>query len=523
MIAQAFEKSYYVHEKKYTFSRKPEKAESLFTGWFEIYSMFIVMACSLSWNNLQDFVFFTSTPTGGRKTMSTRFPLRLFALPVAFALFLGLGQGIAWAEPKGFNLLEELEQALVSLADKVRPAVVSLSPYVPPSPSIRKQDSLNKGRPNNAGAGVIIDAENGYIATNSHVVRSSDKIQVTLFGGKKVVGHVVGTDDDTDLAVVKIPVESSLTSVQFGDSSALRVGQMVVAVGNPYGLSETMTMGIISGLNRENVNLSRYEDFIQTDASINPGNSGGPLLNIRGEVIGINTAIINYAQNIGFSIPANIVKRITTQLLENGEVRRGWLGVGIEVVKPELAAKVDVPEGNGVLINSVFEGDPAERAGLRVGDIILKIGGVAVNSPTRMIRIIGVISPGQTIQLDILRDGKPQTIPVKLDNYPKKNSKQASLSNPHEKFPALGIELEPASGEIDNSDKGLVIKEVIIGSVAESKGLKPGDKILAVNGDSIMSHTQYENIIGKIQQGASVFLLLTRNEKKFHLTLVREN
>jgi serine protease Do len=297
---------------------------------------------------------------------------------------------------------------------------------------------------------------------------------------------------------------------------------MVVAVGNPYGLSETMTMGIISGLNRENINLSRYEDFIQTDASINPGNSGGPLLNIRGEVIGINTAIINYAQNIGFSIPSNIVKRITTQLIENGEVRRGWLGVGIEVVRPEIAAKADVPEGNGVLINSVFEGDPAERAGLRVGDIILKIGGIAVNSPTRMIRIVGVISPGQTIQLDIQRDGKPRTIPVKLDNYPKKNLKQASLSNPQEKFPVLGIEFEPASGEIETDD-GLIVKEVIIGSVAESKGVKPGDKILAVNGDSIMSRKQYENIIGKIQRGGTVFLLLTRNEKKFHLTLVLEN
>jgi serine protease Do len=268
-------------------------------------------------------------------------------------------------------------------------------------------------------------------------------------------------------------------------------------------------------LNRENVNLSRYEDFIQTDASINPGNSGGPLLNIRGQVIGINTAIINYAQNIGFSIPSNIVKRITTQLLKNGEVRRGWLGVGIEVVRPEIAAKADVPEGNGVLINSVFEGDPAERAGLRVGDIILKIGGVAVNSPTRMIRIVGVISPGQTIQLEILRDGKPQTIPVKLDNYPKTNSKQASLSTPSEKFPVLGIELEPPSGKIDDAEAGLIIKEVIIGSVAESKGLKPGDKILAVNGDLIETHTQYENIVGKIRRGATVFLLLTRNEKSF--------
>ncbi len=456
--------------------------------------------------------------------MKTRSPLRLSTLATLFILFFLSTQGIAQAGSNGLKILEDLEDAFVSLADKVRPAVVSLSPYVPPSPSVRKQDSLNKGRPNNAGAGVIIDGKNGFIVTNSHVVRNSDKIQVTLFGGEKVVGHVMGTDDDTDLAVVRIPVESALASVQFGDSSRLKVGQMVVAVGNPYGLSETMTFGIISGLNRENVNLSRYEDFIQTDASINPGNSGGPLLNIHGQVIGINTAIINYAQNIGFSIPSNIVERISTQLIENGEVRRGWLGVGIEMVGPEIAAKADIKEGKGVLVNSVFEGDPAERAGLRVGDIIIKIGGVAINSPTRMIRIVGVISPGQTVQLDILRDGKPHVIPVKLENYPKKTPKQASLSTPQEEFPVLGIELEPASEEIDNADDdGVVIKEVIIGSAAESRGLKSGDKIVAVNGSSIMSRKQYENIIQKIQPGGSVFLLLTRNEKKFHLTLVREN
>lgn len=455
--------------------------------------------------------------------MNTRSPLRLSTLFAFLAIFLLSAQGIAQAGSQGLKILQDLEDAFVSLADKVRPAVVSLSPYVPPSPSVRKQDSLSKGRPNNAGAGVIIDGKNGFIVTNSHVVRNSDKILVTLFGGKKVVGQVMGTDDDTDLAVVQIPVTSSpLASVQFGDSSRLKVGQMVVAVGNPYGLSETMTFGIISGLNRENVNLSRYEDFIQTDASINPGNSGGPLLNIRGEVIGINTAIINYAQNIGFSIPSNIVKRISTQLKENGEVRRGWLGVGIEMVGPAIAAKAEIQEGKGVLVNSVFEGDPAEKAGLRVGDIILKIGGIAINSPTRMIRIVGVISPGQTVQLDILREGKPRVIPVKLDNYPKKNLKKASLSTPQKQFPILGIELEPASKEIDDPGEGLIIKEVILGSVADTKGVKSGDKIMAVNGDSIMNRQQYKELIEKIQPGSSVFLLLTRNEKKFHLTLVRE-
>jgi serine protease Do len=454
--------------------------------------------------------------------MNARIQTKPFAFSILAFLCLLLVPATALAEPRGFNLLEELENAFVSLADKVRPAVVSLSPYVPPSPSIRKQDSLNKGRPNNAGAGVIIDAENGFIVTNSHVVRSSDKIKVTLFGGKELVGEVMGSDDDTDLAVVKVPADGLKASVQFGDSSQLKVGQMVVAVGNPYGLSDTMTFGIVSGLNRENVNLSRYEDFIQTDASINPGNSGGPLLNIRGEVIGINTAIINYAQSIGFAIPSNIVNRISTQLIENGEVRRGWLGVGIEPVTPELATKVNLVSGTGVVINSVFEGDPAQRAGLKVGDIILKIGGVAVNSPTGMIRIVGVISPGQTVSLDILRNGHPQVIPVKLDNYQKKKSKQASMTDLKGEFPALGIELEPARDETIG-EPGVTIKDIVVGSSADKKGLEIGDRILAVNGTDVSNPKQYQNIMDKIYHGQPVFFLLSRNDKKFHLTLVREN
>ena len=180
--------------------------------------------------------------------MTTRLPLRRSTFSIFFIFLFLSGQGVASAGSQGFKLLEDLEQALVSLADKVRPAVVSLSPYVPPSPSVRRQDSLNKGRPNNAGAGVIIDGTKGLIVTNSHVVKNSDKIQVTLFGGKKLVGRVLGSDDDTDLAVVQIPVESRLASVQFGDSSGLKVGQMVVAVGNPYGLSEEQRKATVAVL-----------------------------------------------------------------------------------------------------------------------------------------------------------------------------------------------------------------------------------------------------------------------------------
>ena len=181
---------------------------------------------------------------------------------------------------KGLKLLEEVEAGLVGLAEHTLPSVVNISPYVPPSPSIRRQRDSNRSRPTNAGAGVIIDGVKGYIVTNSHVVRHAEKVQITLYGGEELVGQVLGTDEETDLAVVQVESSKPLPSVELGDSSQLKIGQLVVAIGNPYGLHDTFSFGVISGLNRENVNISRYEDFIQTDASINPGNSGGPLLNL---------------------------------------------------------------------------------------------------------------------------------------------------------------------------------------------------------------------------------------------------
>ena len=416
------------------------------------------------------------------------------------------------------GVLEQVEQELVSLADKVRPAVVSLSPYI--AKGAVGQGLPRKGRPANAGSGVIFDAEKGLIVTNSHVVRNVLKILVTFKDGNKIVGEVLGVDEDTDLAVVQVTNSQPLTAVKFADSSKVKIGQLVVAVGNPYGLNDTTTFGIVSGLKRENVNLSRYEDFIQTDASINPGNSGGPLLNIKGEVIGINTAIINYAQSIGFSIPSNMVVHIVTQLVEHGEVNRGWLGVGIDPITDVLAEKNNVKQGDGVIVNSVFEGDPAHLAGLKVGDIILKIGGVKVDSPNSLIRIIGTISPGQTINLDILREGKRNLIPVKLESKKKTTNLLASLvpSDPY----GLGFTLKDTEGN-QNGEKGPKVLNVEPGSYAESKGLLIGDRILSVNGELIENQQEFKDILSKINKGGSIFLLIFRDKKKIHLGLVREN
>ena len=438
---------------------------------------------------------------------------KAIVFPVCFILFFS---SPVHAGSTGQNLLADLEEALVSLADKVRPSVVSLSAYVPPSPSIRRQGD-HSGVPASAGSGVIIDGAKGIIVTNGHVVRGSGKVKVTLLGGEEKVGTVLGTDEDTDIAVVQIETEKPLSSAVLGDSSGLKIGQLAVAVGNPYGLNDTLTFGIISGLNRENVNLSRYEDFIQTDASINPGNSGGPLLNIRGDIIGINTAIINYAQSIGFAIPSNIVRKVVDELLEFGEVRRGWLGVGIELVTEKIAQEVKGKAGEGVWVNSVFEGDPAHRAGIRIGDVILRIGGTAVDTPSRMIRLIGAFSPGQSVNLDILRDGKRKVVTVKLENQKKRPDKVFKKSLQGIDEPSLGLEVESLGG-----DKGIVVSRVYPGSTADKQGIRVGDRIEAVNGRTVSKVIEFKEVLNSVLEGGEIHVLVLRGEGKLHIKLTQK-
>jgi len=441
---------------------------------------------------------------------------QLFKAIIFSVCFLVIFSSSIHADSTGLNLLADLEEALVSLADKVRPSVVSLSPYVPPSPSIRRQGD-HSGMPASMGSGVIIDGANGIIVTNGHVVRGSGKVKVILLGGEEKVGTVLGTDEDTDLAVVQIETEKPLSSAILGDSSGLKIGQLAVAVGNPYGLNDTLTFGIISGLNRENVNLSRYEDFIQTDASINPGNSGGPLLNIRGDIIGINTAIINYAQSIGFAIPSNIVRKVVDELLEFGEVRRGWLGVGIETVTEKIAQQIKGRAGEGVWVNSVFEGDPAHRAGIRIGDVILRIGGTTVDTPSRMIRLIGAFSPGQSVNLDILRDGKRQVVTVKLENQKKRPGKVFKKSLQDIDEPSLGLEVESLGG-----NKGIIVSRVYQGSTADKQGLKVGDRIEAINGRTVSKVIEFKEVLNSILEGGEIHVLVLRGEGKLHVKLTQK-
>jgi len=271
------------------------------------------------------------------------------------------------SDSPGLRLLEEIQTVITDLAESAKPSVVNLIPLSGPG---RGRELPQERAPNasGSGSGVIIDPD-GHIITNSHVIGDATEIEVRFSDKSKLIAQVVGKDLDTDLAVLKVTADHPLPSARFGDSSAVRVGQWVLAVGNPFGLDRTVTLGVVSGVGRENINLSRYENFIQTDASINPGNSGGPLFNLRGEIIGINTAIINFAQGIGFAIPSNMAKQVIEQLLTQGRVTRGWLGVGIQPLTVELARKFGVNEGEGVLVNEVFEKDPAAAAGIKPGDI----------------------------------------------------------------------------------------------------------------------------------------------------------
>jgi serine protease Do len=335
---------------------------------------------------------------------------------------------------------------------------------------------------------------------------------------------VIGRDPDTDIAIVKITPTGELPTVPFGDSSKVRVGQWAMAVGNPFSLDRTVTLGVVSGLERDAVRLSRYEAFIQTDASINPGNSGGPLFNIKGEVIGINTAIINYAQGIGFAIPSNMVQQVVEQLRVRGKVTRGWLGVGIQEVTAELAGKFGIKENDGVLVNDVFENEPAARAGLKPGDIIAKVDGRRVETPAGLSRAVAGLTPGTKIELDVIRSGERRTITVDLGER-KEDAVVASIpSPPPQPEVKLGLSVQDLTPELADKfkikdQKGVLVNKVDPGSVAQEQGLREGDLIKEVNRQAVASSEEFKSAVAQAKKGESVLLRVVRENRAFYSVL----
>ena len=423
-------------------------------------------------------------------------------------------------ESKGLQILEEIQEAISHLAEEVTPTVVGVS-------AIRQLSSPGKiprqGRFKvpGAGSGVVIH-EDGYIVTNNHVINNSVEAEVHFSDQSTLVAKIVAQDADTDLALLKVETDRKLPSATFGDSGTVKVGQWVLAVGNPFGLDRTVTLGVVSGIGRENMNLSRYENFIQTDASINPGNSGGPLFNLRGEVIGINTAIINFAQGIGFAIPSNMASRIIEQLKTGGKVVRGWLGVGIQPLTPQLAEKFGVPDGKGVLVNEVFADDPADQAGLKSGDIITRIGNERLESPNQLSRVVAGFSPGDKIMVHVIRDGVLLQLPVLLGI---KQEKPIVASLPPTAAEVdLGIDVSPITEELAKQFSleqraGILVVQVVQGSVAYTEGLRKGDIIQEVNRAAVATMREFRRILKEVQPGETILLRILRESKAFFVVL----
>lgn len=404
----------------------------------------------------------------------------LLAMSAHAALPLTLADGTEL--PSLAPMLERATPAVVNIATstKVRQRNPLLEdPFFRRFFNIPPGQQMPERRATSAGSGVIVDAENGYVLTNAHVVDGADEVELTLTDGRTLKAEVIGVDREVDLAVVKVEAEN-LTEIAIADSTRLNVGDFVVAIGNPFGLGQTVTSGIVSALGRTGLGIEGYENFIQTDASINPGNSGGALVNLRGELVGINTAIIAPAGGnvgIGFAIPTEMAENVMQQLIEHGEVRRGVLGVTIQDLTAELAEAFDVKKQNGVVITQVMEDSAAADAGLKAGDVVLAVDGRAVKRASDLRNKVGLSPVGEKIVLDIVRDGKQRKVTAVIRETSAQTSTGTSLSKYLE-----GAELRNLrKGEVSYAEQGVLVESVEQGGAAWRAGMRNGDVIINAN------------------------------------------
>jgi serine protease Do len=446
--------------------------------------------------------------------------------------------------PESKKLLGNLSDALAEVAEVVRPAVVNISTTttIPATenpfgdmfndPFFRRffgdqfhHPGLNRKQKSSAlGSGVIV-SDKGYILTNSHVVKGADEIKVLLYDKREFKGTIVGTDSKTDLAVVKIDAKN-LPTVTIGSSSALKTGDVVLAIGNPFGLNQTITMGIVSAVGRSNIGLADFEDFIQTDAAINPGNSGGALVNTSGELVGINTAIFSTSggyMGIGFAIPSDMATSVMDSIIKHGKVIRGWLGVSIQDLSPDLAKSFDIKEQTGALISGVMEDSPAAKAGLKRGDLIIELDGKTVADSISLRNRVSSLAPGTKIEMKIIRDGKQQSITATLGELKEKAAvKMTEYSNVMK-----GITVQDLTTSlrdklnIPENISGVVITDVA--SDGPSHGyLQANDVIQEVNRQSINSTQDYDRAVSKIGEKDGVLLLVYRQGGSIYITIKPE-
>jgi serine protease Do len=372
------------------------------------------------------------------------------------------------------------------------------------------------------GSGVIIDKE-GYILTNNHVVEKASSIRVKMSDGKEYDAKIIGKDAKTDIALIKVNVNNSLPVAALGDSDQLEVGDWVLAIGNPYGLDHTVTAGIVSAKGRV-IGQGPYDDFIQTDASINPGNSGGPLFNLRGEVIGINTAIISGGQGIGFAIPINMAKALLPQLKSRGKVVRGWLGVVIQKVTPELAKSFGLKESEGALVSDVLENSPASKGGIKRGDVIVSFDDKRIKEMDQLPRIVAATVVGKSVKVGLIRDGKPLEIEVTVAEG-REETREAQNSAP-EVEKNFGLVVQNITPEIAHhlnlkDTRGVIVTDIQNGSPGDDADVKAGDIIKEINRKPVRNMDDFKEILGKARPKEGIVMLVKRENVTFY-AVVRE-
>jgi len=466
--------------------------------------------------------------------------VRWARLAVVLALILPLTARPAAAQDRSDGdkaVLRALSRAIAKVATEVRPAVVSVyttktvnvrqlpgfSPFPPgfpfddwfgrgPRGPRGTEPKQRKYRQRGLGSGFIIDAQRGYIVTNHHVVDNAEDIKVRLADKRELDGKLIGTDKKTDLAVIQIKADR-LKQLTLGDSDRLKVGEFVIAVGSPFGLRETVTSGIVSAKGRSNLAIEDYEDFIQTDAAINVGNSGGPLVNIEGQVVGVNTAILSRSGGsvgVGFAIPINMAKSIIDQLVRTGKVTRGWLGVMIQDVTPEMAEKFGLKRAEGALVSQVVEGTPAAKAGLKSGDVIIEYDSHPVKNVTKLRTRVAATAPGSRVKVVVVRNGKRKTLEVKIG----KLSETALASARGEAgTEELGLSVQDLTPDLaktlgTKAKTGVVVTAVKEMGPAAEKGIKRGDVIIEVDRQPVKSAAEFHAALTKADLKKGVLLLV---------------
>jgi len=387
-----------------------------------------------------------------------------------------------------------------------------------------RQRSPRKYQELGQGSGFII-SKDGYILTNNHVVGEADKITVTLHDGRKLDAEVVGTDPKSDVAVIRVE-SKGLPVIELGDSDKLEIGEWVIAVGNPFGLEATVTVGVVSAKGRGGVGIADYEDFIQTDAAINPGNSGGPLLNLEGKAVGLNTAIFSRSggyMGIGFAIPINMAKDIKEQLVETGKVTRGYLGIYMDEVKPDLAEYFELKPNQGVSVSQVISDSPADEAGLKAGDIILEMDGKKIESPQQFKNAIAMVEPGTKVSLLVYRDGEELKKKVKIRSL----SDSAFASDVSEIGEKLGLQVQELTEELARQfgyepAEGVIVSEVVSDGIAARAGIRPGMLIASVNRRNVSSVAEFNAALEDTAKTRKALLLIKYEHFAQYIVLTLE-